>query len=342
MKRLILPTIAAFAVGAGCGLGDDEYQNAPPTSRQVTIPVPGANGKTSASSEGGGHIDSALLGTTSEYYQFTYAVSATVNVVTIALVDLVHHIAEQKPSSSGMNSRTWGPYTPGGLDPLTYRQVVTKLADKHFTFSIEARLKSESSDAAFVALLDGEITKGKDPDTGKGTMTLHFDNRRKLLPDTCEQGTIAFAFDNTQPLAVNDVMFHQFANANPMNKLCKSETPTDAMYHYDQTSDGAGDFVFSFAANIHKDTDNKPLSETVSIRSRWLASGAGRSDFKLSGGEVQTDLMTAGLMQTFVSASQCWDASYQTIYETSAPSQLHLIATAGDPMKCAFTSEMLP
>ena len=46
--------------------------------------------------------------------------------------------------------------------------------------------------------------------------------------------------------------------------------------------------------------------------------------------------------QSFVTLSQCWDSSFKTGYETSAPPEVKLVATAGDANKCTFTSAMLP
>jgi hypothetical protein len=341
MKRA-LPLLLAAGVGAGCIPDSTEYSEATPTAKQVTIPVPGANGTTSAASNGLGSSSYALLGAPSEYYAFTYTVSVGVNTGTIALIDMVKAIVEQKPTSATATSRTWGPYTPGGLDPLTYRMLVTKVAPGQFTFSLDARLKSSTSDADYQAFLDGMMTKGSAPDTGQGTMTLHFDNRRTLVPSACEEGSIAFAFDNTGSPATNNVMFAQFANNNPANPACKSDTPTDATYKFDQDSTGAGDFVFAFAANVNKPSENKPALENVSIRSRWQASGAGRSDFQISGGDVAVDLMALNITPDYVTASQCWGAAFTTVYETSSPAQLNLVATDGDATQCAFTSAMLP
>lgn len=328
-----------LALGAGCGLGDAEYSGAPPRVESVTIAVPATGAKANSSSNGVGRSDDALLGQTSEYYQFTYGVSTEVNLGTLELLGLVHLIVSQPSTSQTANSRTWGPYTPGGLDPLAYRVLVTKLAPGQFTFSIDAAPKGTTN---FIPLLDGTMNKGVNSGTGKGTMTLHFDNRRTLRPDTCEQGNVAFAFDDTQPSATLDVMFDKFANANPKNILCLTETPHDASYHFDRTADGAGNFVFTVKANIHKVVENKPLLEDISMRSRWQSGGAGRADFSVTGGEVTSDLAKGGFKQTAVTASQCWDGSFLTVYETSDPQQLKLIATDGDSAKCAFSSAQLP
>ena len=128
---------------------------------------------------------------------------------------------------------------------------------------------------------------------------------------------------------------------NAGNILCKKDMPIDATYHFTQGHDGAGDFAYTANSNIHKPEMNKPLLEYVVVRSRWKADGTGRSDARISGGEVTSDLLAAHASQTSVTASQCWDATFNTRFETSTPQELKLIVTAGDESKCAFTA-LLP
>ena len=63
---------------------------------------------------------------------------------------------------------------------------------------------------------------------------------------------------------------------------------------------------------------------------------------RIEGGEVTSDLKANGFNLTSVTASQCWDSGFATVYETSAPAALKITPTDGDAGKCAFTSEMLP
>ncbi len=337
MKRLTLALLAAAALGPACG-GPNEFADAPPTGAEVAIPVPSANGGGQA---GAGVANYGILGTPSEFYQLTWGVSVVINTDTVALLAMLHLIVAQTPTTQTTTSATWGPYTPGGLDPLTYRVQVSKDMPQHYLYSIDARPRASVSDADFLPMIGGEITRIQ-AGVGKGSMVLHYDNRRQLLPTVCEKGTITFLFDNTGSPVTNDVTASQFANNNPDNKLCLAETPYDASYHYDQTPDGAGDFIFNVQANVNSAAENKPALETVDMRSRWLANGAGRSDVKISGGDVTPALQAGGFQQTFVTGSQCWGTAFTTTYETSASAALNLIATDGDPNSCAFTSQELP
>ncbi|MFO0572914.1 MAG: hypothetical protein U1A78_02865 [Polyangia bacterium] len=364
MRRLSIVKLAPFALaplllagtlaGTGCGLlgsaDDQEYRAAPPSDPQVTIGFPGSSTTATTKSLGldrvtDGEIDSrasALVGQVSEYYQLTYGISSFVNTSAVELLGLVRVITLFPSTSRTATSRTWGPHTPGGLDPLTYRVVIKKLEPELYSFAIEARAKDSRLDADFVPLLDGEITPGPGTGRGKGTMNLRFDNRRKLRSETCEQGTVHYAFNNTAEPATLDVSFQQVGTTNAQNTLCKQEPPRDAMYHYDRLADGSGNFVYDVKTNAHKAADNKPLLEQIVMRSRWKSTGTGRSDVKISGGEVDADLRAAGQTQTYVSASQCWDNQFKTTYQGSSPAALNLVPADGQETSCAFSTAMLP
>lgn len=358
MRRLSIVTLASAALAsvtlAGCGfLGsigssdDQEYRAVTPSDPQVTIGFPGSSTSATTRSVGldVGDIDSrawALVGQVSEYYQLTYGISSFVNSSAVELLGLIRIITLLPSTSRTATSRTWGPHTPGGLDPLTYRVVITRLEPELYSFAIQARAKDSQREADFVPLLDGEITPGQGAGRGKGTMHLRFDNRRKLRSETCEQGTVRYAFNNTSEPATLNVDFLQVGTTNAQNSLCKQEPPRDAMYHYDRMADGSGNFVYDLKTNAHKAADNRPLPEQVVMRSRWKSTGTGRSDVKISGGEVDADLKAAGQSMTYVTASQCWDNQFKTTYQTSAPAALNLLPTDGQETSCAFTSAMLP
>ena len=69
----------------------------------------------------------------------------------------------------------------------------------------------------------------------------------------------------------------------------------DATYAYAETPGAGGSFQFS----VIKDAiATSAALETVSVRSRWLQTGAGRSDVKLTGG---------GLVAPQATANEGWD-----------------------------------
>lgn len=340
LRNVLLVSPLVLTLGFMACIDDsEEYRQAPPTADEISITAPGGqqSGKGTA-----GMSQQALTGKTSEFYQVTWAISADLNTRAAILLGLMRLSTLGAPSERTLNSRTWGPYTPGGLDPLSYRVVVTKLGVGHFSYAFEGKVAANTS-SAFSTLISGDITRGEARGQGKGEVVLHFDNLRALRPDnTCEQGTIRGQFDNTKSPASLEIFFDQFANNNPKNTVCKSDTPKDAYYYFDRGEGGAGNFVFSVDMNVHNDADKKPGLETVSIRSRWLADGKGRSDVRVEGGEVKTDLEALSASTNFLAVSQCWTTSFVTSYETAEPALLGLFVTNGDATTCAFTSADLP
>lgn len=339
---LLAAPLAATLGFVACFDDSEEFRSAPPTADEIKVTTPSTQ-QTRSTRSGVGVDSSALTGKASEFYQLTWAISADLNTRAAVLLGLMRLSTLGVPSERTLNSRTWGPYEPGGLDPLSYRVVVTKTAERQFSYSFEARKRVETS-AAYLPLVTGAIDRGAKNGDGKaeGEVSLHFDNLRTLRPDSCEVGSITGQFDNTATPAHLEIFFDQFANSNEANVTCKRDTPKDAYYYFDRGDGGAGNFVFSVDTNIHADADNKPGLETVSIRSRWQADGKGRSDVRVEGGEVKTDLQTLNASTDFLSVSQCWSTSFVTSYETAEPALLNLFVTNGDPSSCAYTTADLP
>ena len=70
----------------------------------------------------------------------------------------VARVMVQLPATTRMGeSRTWGPYEPGGADPLTYRLVVNRLGEAVFAYTLSARNQSAGSDNEFLVVLDGSV-----------------------------------------------------------------------------------------------------------------------------------------------------------------------------------------
>lgn len=129
-----------------------------------------------------------------------------------------------------------GPLRPGGNDPLTYRLVVTQLGNAVFAYTLSARAPSiGASESEFLTVLEGAVTQGLTVGNGKGRMTVHFDNRRKVSPQSCEQGRIDFDFDSLGDPALLDitsakraVRTHKTAAANRSPLGMDDSTPSTA------------------------------------------------------------------------------------------------------------------
>jgi hypothetical protein len=89
--------------------------------------------------------------------------------------------------------------------------------------------------------------------------------------------------------------------------------------------DGSGQVALSALTDISQPKDG--TNEDVVENSQWAATGAGRADVALSGGDLKT---------LDVQASQCWNAAFAQTYYTDNASYL---PTVGDPSTCAFAAK---
>jgi hypothetical protein len=96
----------------------------------------------------------------------------------------------------------------------------------------------------------------------------------------------------------------------------------DAAYDYTQTFGGEGSMDFALDADVNPE-NGLSTDETVSMHSRWLPTGMGRGDARVSGGDLGSEQATA---------SDCWGEDFKTSWfvDTFEP------AEEGDPSTCAY------
>jgi len=332
--------LAAIVCSTACGLPDDaEFRGAPPLPQQVTVPFPGVS---TMSVRPIRDVDPPDSPTLPFYYSVTQGMASLVN--SDALLPLsVARVMVQLPATTRMGlSRTWGPYAPGGSDPLTYRLVVTQLGDSVFAYTLSARGEPPASETEFLILLEGSVSQGDSAGSSKGRMTAFFDNRRKLFPTSCEQGRIDFDYDSLGDPALLDITFNQAGSQNPLNRRCKQEPPRSARFHAERSAAGDSSFVFDLRTNIHVTDPSRPMLETVLLLARWKQSGEGRVDGKIADGEVTSDLRNAGLSERLVSLTQCWDEEAGTAFQIATPEPLRILAKSGDPSLCVPKTQRMP
>jgi hypothetical protein len=107
-----------------------------------------------------------------------------------------------------------------------------------------------------------------------------------------------------------------------------TEARRDATYYYAEAEDASGELLFSIQDDIHKDDPSKPLVETLTIDSQWMADGTGRADVRLEGGEIPGDLAAHNLGTDHVSMVECWDASFGLTYADTTPEELRKLGNA--------------
>lgn len=286
MKKLLCAATVALT---GCGLGAaDEYRNAVPRSEQVAMKVPGSTGQALESTR------QALEGDKAAFYELTRGVSYFVNGTGYAVLTLVRTITEYPPTKLDEEAgvAVWGPYTEA-LSPNTWRLTVRKKGEKEYVYALDAKAKNDPDDA-FVHILTGDhVSTGKV--TGHGTFLLDMDAARTLPEhDKDAQGTAAYTYsrDSLEDTLKVDAVFTQVKDK-------ESGRLVDATYKYTSDEKTGGSLEFQFQGDI--DDSKATQLENMTLNSRWLRNGAGRSDVKVSGGDLGTVEHTA---------NECWDSNF--------------------------------
>jgi hypothetical protein len=307
MLRTLATTALAATLATGCIQKTDDLgtsaDKAIPTADQVAIHLPDGAQRT--------------IGQLAPWYVATRDVTRTFNGGTAWVLVLVHTIVQFPATSVNGDTATWGPWTDGPLAPAEYKLTVTALSDGSFEWSLDGHNKSDQT-GHFIAVIHGNAKPSDPQGKGSGRFVLDFDNAKLVNPvdNANDKGVIDVAYD----LAARSLDM-QISSTNDQGQ------PVDAHYTYQEAADRSGNMTFAF----HGDTnDPGPAAEDAVIRSRWLSTGSGRADIRLSGGDLGSAQVTA---------SECWDANFLETYYTDSAS---FIPTAGDPATCSFADQDLP
>jgi hypothetical protein len=267
-----------------------------PTSDQVAIKLPIAKTKS--------------IGQLADYYVTTRNVTRMFNGGTAWVLTLIHAIVQYPVTNVVGNVYTWGPWTDA-LNPAEYQLQVTALADGTFDYVLSGRNKTVAG-STFITVIDGHSDPRPGENLGNGSFLLDMDASRIVNP--IDSG------DGTGQLTVH------FDLAARHLDLGLAQATTTADYAYDEAADGSGDMTFDFQGDVN---NNGSALENIQIRSRWLPTGAGRGDARVTGGDIAPNVATA---------SECWDTTFGRVFFTDswgAPEE----GTVG---ACAFANVDLP
>jgi hypothetical protein len=304
--------------------GDDPSGFAVGVPRQDTVmmKVPGATAGAVTLESG----TQAVLGELSEWYVTTRAVSGVVNAGAIAVGTLVKLVILHSPTTVTQDQAIWGPYQ-GPLDPIEWKVTVTRIADHQYHYVFEGRAKNDPA-AAFVTVLAGTHRPAVDAlgeeleGFGAGSFTLDWNARATLpQPNPDEVGTANYDYSH---LGVGEVVqinakFRGVKDKDQPGKL------VDADYVFEQQPRAEGNMTFTYKVP----TTDASAGATARVHSRWLWSGAGRTD---------ASTVATNLPVTYT-VSECWDVNYLSVYKDVplAPAQSY-----GDEAACAFPTAEFP
>jgi hypothetical protein len=286
--------------------GPADVDRALPTAEQVSIKLPQTAART---------IDGQVLGQLANWYVATRDVTRTFNGGSAWVLTLVHTIVQFPATTINDNVSTWGPWS-GALDPAEYKLVVTANADGTFAYQLSGRSKTQAG-AQFEVVIDGTADPRPGDLKGNGEFLIDFDAGKRVNPvDSGDaKGSVDVHYDLAQRHLDLTVMSTDAQNQ-----------PTAADYSYNETADGGGDMTFDVSGNA----GGTSLLETLTLRSRWLNTGAGRADARVAGGDLGTIQITA---------SECWDPSFKRVFYKDSN---NFSPTEGAETSCAFAAQDLP
>jgi hypothetical protein len=312
----LVPALGLFACHPKDGPGS-EFAAGVPRASTVAMAVPGSDTK-ALTVEGSSY---ALMGQTAEWYLTTRAVSGTVNGVALAVGALVRLVTDYPATSVTADSAVWGPWQ-GPLDPIEWKVTITRVAPHQYTYKFEGRDKHDQN-AAFMTVLSGTHTAGLDTQDnemegfGAGTFTFDWNARATMPQPDNNVGTANYTYYHEGLATVANItaQFRQIKDDKQPGKL----VDVDYAFVQNPGADGTMQFLYNVPANV---TSAGGLAK---VRSRWLWSGAGRSDVSVT----PTDI---NLTYTL---SECWDTSYLSIYK-SVPLSTSATDNYGSEAACAF------
>jgi hypothetical protein len=308
----------------GCGRMDREeaFRAVLPTKEMVEVKTPATSGQALTSEA---DLHGLGEGDTSEFYKLTRATTVRVNGGTLAVLGLVDRVTKHRPTTVTEDTAVWGPHTEA-LARNTWKLTVKKTGDNTYGYTVSAKAK-EAPDSAFVDILTGTHTASEDEageprkGFGQGEFTLDWDKARTLpeRDDNVGRFTVKYSRLNETSTVSVDAAFRQVRDENDASKR------VDADYRYAAVPGQGGQFDFKLTQDWHKVTGSD-AKENLTIKSRWLQTGAGRSDVKLSGGDLGQQEHTA---------NECWDTTFASRYLRATYTQVRYGEEATD---CAFTS----
>ena len=314
--------LAATAL-SGCSAHQEdetsEFKEALP--EQGSVNVDGPDGRTDMGTQSAtfGTQASGAASDPAYWYGFTRDVRDGVNVVTAVVLVSVWAVVHTAPSELDADHAVFGPYEGDALEPARYRLTVTRIGEHHFRYVLEGQKKSGGD---YLSVLDGDGYSRASESHGDGEFVLDLDNAKRLDPTrhAADSGTVTIAHDLPRDVG-------RRYDALPRTLTATVAPGADASLVI--TSTAREDHTGELDVTAHVDIDDSHATalEDVSIVSRWRATGAGRADVGISGGDVPAEGFAS------VTAVECWGTDFSRVYYADSAD---IEPTEGNAAECAY------
>lgn len=317
LRRLagVFVALAALSLAA-CGPAKPvDFKLGVPVKEQATVAVPQTGSAGLVEQPAGSTRDQliamgqamnqAVEGEVADTYQLTRGATYLVNGATGWLLAALAAGVAQKPTSVTGDTAIYGPYTPY-LSRITWKLTVTRVEFNKFTYILEGTDKL-TPQGPWVTVISGSHTVTVDAagnprhGYGEGVFLIEWDSASTLPEHSNDTGTCEVHYGKADPQSdwyVN-VSFNNVSGSNPGQAF-------NAEYRFALQPQKSGTFEFALDLNIHPFDWMRPLNERLAIKSRWMASGAGRADVSAREGDLPAP----------ATLNECWDAGFLSRYYT--------------------------
>ena len=320
----------AFSALSGCTLdkkddGADAFREAVPPSESVALAGPDSKGSSSTAAAGSSRrtLASAPL-PYAKWYGFTREMRDGVNHVTGDVLFGVWKVIQTAPTTVSKDSAIWGPWLGDGLAAARYQFRITRVGLDEYDYVLEGHPKASTSDSDFEAVLSGHGFGKLHVKHGQGQFEIDLDVAKALDPfgHETDSGSVTITHD----------LPHDFLeNLGALPRTITAAVSPAGEAHYTVESVAKQDFTGSIHVDAHVDIDDAKSTqlEDVVIDSRWAASGAGRADIAIAGGDLPSSI-------ALVDAVECWGSDFQQSYYDDT---VGFAPTAGLASACVYASE---
>jgi hypothetical protein len=249
----------------------------------------------------------AALGQISDLYKLTLAVSSVINGTGIFIGLMVKAVLEYPPTMITSDTAVWGPFdSDNALEPISWRVTVKRLMPGKHEWRFDGKNQLDDT-ASFLTFISGihnaALNRNSFPVEGFGTgeMTMDWDARQKIFPNTDETGSARFFYSRLgggQPTTIT-AAFRQVLDKGKKDSEGVVEK-FDLDYAYQVASDRSGSMEFT---RIVAPKGAMPGGKWA-VHSRWQSNGAGRSDVKAT----STDSATMFII------NDCWDHNFLSTF----------------------------
>ncbi len=304
-----ITTLTLLLPLSGCFQANTMTDVLPDERIQVNLPVDDAAAKGLAKDERDW----------SSWYLFTAGTTENINTMIASVLFWVDTITtDYRPTyvDNDTNQATWGPWATA-LDPVETLLWVNydPSSDSH-SWGFDQWPRDADQSASSTVIL-GEIDPGATREISSGHFEADFTTIHELDPTEPATGLFAVDYDIHASGVTATATFTDFGPDS-----------VTAEYAYDQTFEGDGQMDLMILADVNPESGTG-AEETWTTRSRWAATGAGRADILVTGGDLGDGTATI---------TECWSDAFEPVYYAESLSGTE----QGDATLCAFESADYP